>query len=136
MQHNVNPWDPPKSISYSEDREISSETKPVAQPSLGGIRIATAILLGIPGALLSPFAAWLAVASFGQLVFGTTLLAIPVLLTCIIAVVGLTCVWWFVLFGLQSGIAGKIQIAGIVLGTASLALVIAIQLCIFRYSEP
>ena len=92
-----------------------------------GVRILAAVLLGVPGTCLAPFAAWLAIASIGQIVLNTTPFAIPVLVISLLAPIGLLCLWSFVIFGLQRGLLRICQIGGIVLGTGILILVMVIQ---------
>ena len=106
----------------------ASESRSSSDNRLLPLRLLIAIVLGIPGTCLAPFAIWLAVASIGQIVLGTTPLAIPVLLIAILALLGLLCLWWFVIFGLQSRPLAIIQLTGIGIGIAILILVVSIQI--------
>ena len=129
MADTLNPWESPRTImSDEETRNLdASESRYSPHTRLLFLRLLLAIVLGVPGTCLAPFAAWLAVASIGQIVLGTTLLAVPVLLISILALLGLLCLWWFVFFGIQSRPLTIVQVTGIVLGIAILILVVSIQ---------
>ena len=64
------------------------------------LRIITAIVLGVPGTLVAPFAIWLIVASTLQFIYNPWfVVSLLVILICIIALIALGVVWAFVIFG-------------------------------------
>lgn len=128
-----NPWQSSRALTDAAESNGEDLDAPALIPhkQLLAIRVLVAVILGIPGTLLAPFAAWLVVASSWQIVLKTTPLAIPVLVISQLALVGLLCLWWFVIFGLQPGMLKIVQIGGVAMGSAILVLVIVIQFSAF-----
>lgn len=115
----LDPWAPPHNIAESHMLPL---------PRLLAVRIACGIILGVPATCLAPFALWLVVASVQQMLLDSSPFSVIVLAVASTGVAGFLCLWWFVVFGMQRGLSGIFQMAGIGLGALVMLVVIMIQL--------
>ena len=113
------PWTPP---------QTSEKLLAAHRPRLLMVRVLCGILLGIPATCLFPFALWLAVASFRQVLANSSPLSVFVLVIAGAGVAAFFCLWWFVLVGLHQSVLKWLQLTGIAVGVLIMLTVISVQL--------